>query len=86
MLSNGHVSSEVPHTPPPGLTEWFSESYPCDVSSRAFKTAMTLPRWAPEFFSRPITMISPPCLRKQSQEGAECVQEAVRAGGDRTRV
>lgn len=80
VLSSGHVSECQP--PPtlhtiPSTTEWFSQSYPCGASSRAFKTAMTLPRWAPEFFSRPMMMMSPPCLRSQNQEGREFARKAV---------
>lgn len=80
------VSPEVSHAPRPGPTEWFPQSYPCGVSSRAFKTAMTRPRWAPESFSRPMMMISPPCLRNQNQEEKGFAQEAILSSGYRTSV
>lgn len=44
-------------------------SYPHAVSSRAFRTATTLPRWAPASFSRPMTITSPPRLRGQTRRG-----------------
>lgn len=45
-------------------------SYPHAVSSRAFRTATTLPRWAPASFSRPMTITSPPRLRGQTRRGS----------------
>lgn len=57
-----------------------TQSYPCGVSSRAFKTAMTRPRWAPESFSRPMTITSPPRLSNQNPEGEAFLSVAMLSG------
>lgn len=57
-------------------------AYPCGVSSRAFKTAMTRPRWAPESFSMPMMITSPPRLGNQNREGkGKCFVLAELSGG-----
>lgn len=62
---HSEFSFSKPHTTVSFATTAASTSTPCGVSSRAFKTAMTRPRWVPESFSRPMTITSPPCLGTQ---------------------